>query len=213
MTAAIPILSRFPIIGNLFKSKADRAERTELMVLITPRLVRPLDPDEVPPLPTNAKPFLPGRDRGTAASRPPVAPWTRRLRSPRSEPGRNVRDGARGKRRSIALEIRASAERREERGAALIHMAIAMVAMMAFSALVIDYGIFWVARRQAQNSADAGALAGAIAYAFDDSTDLSDTGPAKLNAVATAQRNVVYTSGTERGRCDRRHDRAEPSGV
>lgn len=56
--AAIPILSRIPIIGNLFKSKSDRAERTELMVLITPRLVRPLDPDEVPPLPTLPRRFL-----------------------------------------------------------------------------------------------------------------------------------------------------------
>jgi pilus assembly protein CpaC len=61
-TANIPILSSLPIIGNLFKSKADRAERTELMVLVTPRLVRPLDPDEVPPLPTNPRPFLPGYD-------------------------------------------------------------------------------------------------------------------------------------------------------
>jgi len=58
--AAIPILSKIPIIGNLFKSKAERAEQTELMVLITPRLVRPLDPDEVPPLPTRFKPFLGG---------------------------------------------------------------------------------------------------------------------------------------------------------
>jgi len=57
--AAIPILSKLPIIGVLFKSKAERAERTELMVLITPRLVRPLDPDEVPPLPTRPKSFLP----------------------------------------------------------------------------------------------------------------------------------------------------------
>jgi pilus assembly protein CpaC len=58
--AAIPILSKIPIIGYLFKSKAERAEQTELMVLITPRLVRPLDPDEVPPLPTRFKPFLGG---------------------------------------------------------------------------------------------------------------------------------------------------------
>jgi pilus assembly protein CpaC len=57
--AAIPILSKLPIIGVLFKSKSERAERTELMVLITPRLVRPLDPDEVPPLPTRPKAFLP----------------------------------------------------------------------------------------------------------------------------------------------------------
>ncbi len=57
--ANIPVLSRIPIIGNLFKSKADRAERTELMVLITPRLVRALEPDEVPPLPTLPRRFLP----------------------------------------------------------------------------------------------------------------------------------------------------------
>jgi pilus assembly protein CpaC len=56
--AAIPILSKLPIIGHLFKSTAKRAERTELMVLITPRLVRPLDPDEVPPLPTLQQEFL-----------------------------------------------------------------------------------------------------------------------------------------------------------
>jgi len=56
--AAIPVLSKIPILGNLFKSKASRAERTELMVLITPRLVRALDPDEVPPLPTEPSKFL-----------------------------------------------------------------------------------------------------------------------------------------------------------
>ena len=61
---AIPVLSRLPIIGNLFKSKAERAEQTELMVLITPRLVRPLDPDEVPALPTRIKPFLGSGDVG-----------------------------------------------------------------------------------------------------------------------------------------------------
>ena len=60
--AAVPILSRLPIIGNLFKSRADRQERTELLVLITPRLVRPLDPDEVPALPTLPGRFLPGGD-------------------------------------------------------------------------------------------------------------------------------------------------------
>jgi pilus assembly protein CpaC len=57
-TSAIPILGSLPIIGNLFKSRATRSERTELMVLITPRLVKPLDPDEVPSLPTRPGPFL-----------------------------------------------------------------------------------------------------------------------------------------------------------
>jgi pilus assembly protein CpaC len=74
--AAIPILSKLPIIGALFKSKADRAERTELMVLITPRLVRPLDPDEVPPLPTRPRSFLPAPtgEEDQPAEPPPVSP-------------------------------------------------------------------------------------------------------------------------------------------
>jgi pilus assembly protein CpaC len=55
---AIPIMSKLPIIGPLFKNISNRKEQTELMVLITPRLVRPLDPDEVPPLPTNSNQFL-----------------------------------------------------------------------------------------------------------------------------------------------------------
>jgi pilus assembly protein CpaC len=62
--SAIPILSKLPIIGPLFKSKSERAEQTELMVLITPRLVRALDPDEVPPLPTRFKPFLASPGKG-----------------------------------------------------------------------------------------------------------------------------------------------------
>lgn len=60
--AMIPILGQIPIIGNLFKSKADRKERTELLVLVTPRLVRPLNPDDVPALPTMPGRFLPPGD-------------------------------------------------------------------------------------------------------------------------------------------------------
>jgi pilus assembly protein CpaC len=62
--SAIPILSKLPIIGALFRSKADRSEETELMVLITPRLVRALNPDEVPPLPTSIRPFIKRDDIG-----------------------------------------------------------------------------------------------------------------------------------------------------
>ena len=35
-----------------------------------------------------------------------------------------------------------------------------------FSALVVDYGILWSARRQAQNAADAGAMAAAVSLAY-----------------------------------------------
>ena len=60
--AAVPILSQLPIVGNLFKSKAERKQQTELLVLITPRLVRALNPDEVPSLPVMPDRFLPPED-------------------------------------------------------------------------------------------------------------------------------------------------------
>ncbi len=63
--AGVPILSALPIIGNLFKSASLSAARTELMVLITPQLVRPLEPDEVPPLPVDLRRFLPGGGIGS----------------------------------------------------------------------------------------------------------------------------------------------------
>ncbi len=70
---AIPILSKLPIIGPLFRAKSDRAEQTELMVLVTPRLVRPLDPDEVPGLPTQQGVFLPAPGARGGASADPGA--------------------------------------------------------------------------------------------------------------------------------------------
>jgi pilus assembly protein CpaC len=57
--AQIPVLGDLPIIGNLFKSKAERKERTELVVIITPHLVQPLNPGDVPPLPVDQSQFLP----------------------------------------------------------------------------------------------------------------------------------------------------------
>jgi len=81
---------------------------------------------------------------------------------------------------------------RSERGAVLIHVAIAMVALLALCALTIDYGVKVIARGQAQNSADSGALAGATALSFDNPTDLSNTGPAKQSAHQYAVANYVW---------------------
>jgi pilus assembly protein CpaC len=61
-TQAIPLLGSLPIIGNLFRSKAERKQRTELLVLITPHLVRPLEADELPTLPVAPGRFLPGSE-------------------------------------------------------------------------------------------------------------------------------------------------------
>jgi hypothetical protein len=80
----------------------------------------------------------------------------------------------------------------DDRGAVLIHVALGVLTLAAFTTFVADYGLLWVSRRQAQNSADAGALAGAIAFAFDDPGDYSDTGGAKLSARAATQNNWVW---------------------
>ena len=76
-----------------------------------------------------------------------------------------------------------------ERGAVLIQVAVAMLALLALSAFVFDYGVMWASRAQAQNSADAGALAGALALAFDDPDDFDG---ARAKALALARANAVW---------------------
>src|SRR5262245_3531910 len=80
-----------------------------------------------------------------------------------------------------------------ERGAVLIHVGMAMLVLIGFLAFAVDNGILWVARVQAQNAADAGALAGAVAMAFDANgwTDRSDTGPGKQSAWQMARSHSV----------------------
>lgn len=46
----VPFLGDIPILGELFKSRDLRQNRTELLVLVTPRIVQPLNQE--PPLPT-----------------------------------------------------------------------------------------------------------------------------------------------------------------
>jgi Flp pilus assembly protein TadG len=54
-----------------------------------------------------------------------------------------------------------------ERGVVLLQTALALVVLLGFCGMVIDMGFLTVARAQAQNAADAGALAAAAALAFD----------------------------------------------
>lgn len=81
-----------------------------------------------------------------------------------------------------------------ERGAILVHVVIAAFVLIGVLTWVVDYGVMWVGRRQAQNAADAGALAGAVAMAFDASgwTDRSETGPARAAAHEMALSNLVW---------------------
>jgi Flp pilus assembly protein TadG len=75
---------------------------------------------------------------------------------------------------------------RDERGMTLVMVATGMVAFLSATMLAVDVGMMMVARTEAQSSADAGALAGAIALGYDDPNDYSATGPAKTNAIAAA---------------------------
>lgn len=61
--------------------------------------------------------------------------------------------------------------RSDDRGAVLIYVALALVGLMAMATFVVDYGIFWVARGQSQNVADAAAHAGVLARTFDNATE------------------------------------------
>ncbi len=46
-----PLLGDIPILGALFRSVRYTRDETELVVLVTPRLVSPLNPGQVPPIP------------------------------------------------------------------------------------------------------------------------------------------------------------------
>jgi Flp pilus assembly protein TadG len=79
--------------------------------------------------------------------------------------------------------------RRSESGAVLVQVALALVVLCGLCALVVDMGILMVARAQAQNAADAGALAGATSLAFDS---IQLTAPATASAIAVASQNMVW---------------------
>jgi Flp pilus assembly protein TadG len=81
--------------------------------------------------------------------------------------------------------------RRDERGMSFVFIGLGFMAFVAASTLAIDVGMFMTARSQAQTAADAGALAGATALAFNNFDDRSTGGPAVQSAVNTALANSV----------------------
>ena len=81
--------------------------------------------------------------------------------------------------------------RRDEKGMTYVFVGLGFMAFLSASMLAIDVGMLMTARSQAQNSADAGALAGATALVFDDYNDHSATGPAVTSALSAAHANQV----------------------
>ncbi len=78
---------------------------------------------------------------------------------------------------------------KSERGAVLVHVALGMIGLLAFSTFAVDYGVMWTARRQAQNSADAAALAGAISMAY---VSVDDQALARQSALTVAAQNLIW---------------------
>lgn len=80
-----------------------------------------------------------------------------------------------------------------EQGFSMVVVAVGLAGFVAATTIAIDVGMFMTARSQAQNSADAGALAGATALVFDDYADRSPSGPAVQSAVMAAAENQVMS--------------------
>jgi pilus assembly protein CpaC len=58
LLSKIPGLGDIPILGKLFQSKSLSKSKNELLVIVTPHIVRPLSPDQVPHGPNFPQPFL-----------------------------------------------------------------------------------------------------------------------------------------------------------
>ena len=81
--------------------------------------------------------------------------------------------------------------RRDERGMSLVFVSVAFMALLSATTLAIDVGMFMNSRSQAQNAADAGALAGAVALYYNNFNDRTSSGPAVQSAINTATANKV----------------------
>jgi hypothetical protein len=84
--------------------------------------------------------------------------------------------------------------RRDERGFAFVFVGLGFIAFLAATTLAIDVGMFMTARTQAQTSADAGALAGAVALVVNDFDNRTASGPAVQSGVNGALANQVIGS-------------------
>ena len=80
-----------------------------------------------------------------------------------------------------------------ERGAILVNVALSLLIWFGIGAFVMDYGVLWVARNQAQNAADAGALAGALSRAYDDFDDPPGA-PTVQNVTGVVSANPVWAA-------------------
>jgi len=58
LLSKVPGIGDIPVLGKLFQSKSFSKSKNELLVIVTPHVVRPLAPDQVPHGPNFPQPFL-----------------------------------------------------------------------------------------------------------------------------------------------------------
>jgi pilus assembly protein CpaC len=61
----VPGIGDLPIIGKLFRSKSISKSRTELLVIVTPRIVHASEQSALPPLPVMVSPIMGPAREGT----------------------------------------------------------------------------------------------------------------------------------------------------
>jgi Flp pilus assembly protein TadG len=76
----------------------------------------------------------------------------------------------------------------DEKGASIVFVAIALVVILGFAVLAIDASMMQLAKTQLQNAADAGALAGAMAWA---TSNMGSEDSVRAEAIRVAGLNVA----------------------
>ena len=87
--------------------------------------------------------------------------------------------------------------RTDETGMSMVFVSVGFMAFFAATTLAIDVGLMMSARAQAQNAADAGALAGATAFVYNDFDNRTESGPAVQSAINTGKENKVLGGDVE----------------
>jgi len=83
--------------------------------------------------------------------------------------------------------------RKDERGAVFVQVTVCLLALLSISAIVVDKGVMWVSRAQAQNAADAAALAAMQTLTFESAPDIANLkGKAQVVAQQVGLRNKVW---------------------
>ena len=102
----VPGIGDIPILGYLFRSQKYKKNHTELVVMITPHIVRRGDPGVTPNLPGLIQPFLPTRDKTYPQPAPAFGSPT--SQQPQAAPARSVVSNAPASMTPVAAGVSAA---------------------------------------------------------------------------------------------------------